>query len=488
MANYLLLRSNKESGPYSVDDLMTLGLKPYDLVWVQGKSAAWRYPSEVDELKPFSPVVEEQPFDRFFKKESDKQGEIKEQNQSEKQVQKQSEKQEQKQGVKPVEVQAQPVQLTPAFQPEHEKYLPGKSVAVTLPGQRTNGARPMPERKTEEIRAPQPQQATARNYTPPPVSQQIDAPAQPTITVSENPAAQIKYSQPLDEIKEMYVKTLHERKQKIARKGFLLQGLKRAAVIVGLVALGVVAGLIIKSNGSKELMVHQDMAGKMPEVAKEDLDERKDTEPGDAADRQLLSDPTPRYTNPQPERRATSVEIERPTINPERVVVSKTAKENTTLDEEEEQTAEIVEPRSVEVNPATGERNRAVRNGNPGTVEKTSRKHPTRSEEANGYNGELATQVSVKSNVYKIVAFGGIRDLKLTVTNDSKYVLDNVIVEVRYLKPSEEPLRTENIQFKAIDPNTSATIKVPDTNRGIKVSYRIINIKSRQLDGGVAGN
>jgi hypothetical protein len=65
---YLLLRDNKQSGPYSVDDLKAKGLKAYDLVWVEGRSAAWRYPSEIDELSSFAPAVEEQPFDRFFKK------------------------------------------------------------------------------------------------------------------------------------------------------------------------------------------------------------------------------------------------------------------------------------------------------------------------------------------------------------------------------------------------------------------------------------
>ena len=68
MGKYLLLRDNKESGPYLLDDLVRLGLKPYDLVWIEGKSAGWRYPSEINELKPYAPIVEEQPFDRFFKK------------------------------------------------------------------------------------------------------------------------------------------------------------------------------------------------------------------------------------------------------------------------------------------------------------------------------------------------------------------------------------------------------------------------------------
>src|SRR5690349_13616842 len=68
MASYRLLRSNKESGPYALNDLVALGLKPYDLVWVDGRSAAWRYPSEIAELKEYAPAVEEQPYDRFYKK------------------------------------------------------------------------------------------------------------------------------------------------------------------------------------------------------------------------------------------------------------------------------------------------------------------------------------------------------------------------------------------------------------------------------------
>jgi len=67
---YSLLRNNKQSGPYSLDELTTMGLKAYDLVWVDGKSAAWRYPCEVAELSAFAPAVEEQPFDRFYKKTS----------------------------------------------------------------------------------------------------------------------------------------------------------------------------------------------------------------------------------------------------------------------------------------------------------------------------------------------------------------------------------------------------------------------------------
>src|SRR5690348_10206657 len=49
---YLLLRNNQQSGPYSLEEILQAGLKPFDLVWVQGKSAAWQYPAEVPSLQP----------------------------------------------------------------------------------------------------------------------------------------------------------------------------------------------------------------------------------------------------------------------------------------------------------------------------------------------------------------------------------------------------------------------------------------------------
>lgn len=70
MKQYRLLRDNKETGPYAAEELIQSGLKKYDLVWVEGKSAAWRYPCEIDAFKPYLPAVDEQPFDRFYKKSS----------------------------------------------------------------------------------------------------------------------------------------------------------------------------------------------------------------------------------------------------------------------------------------------------------------------------------------------------------------------------------------------------------------------------------
>ena len=50
---YTLLRDNKQSGPYTLDEMVQLKPRPFDLVWVEGKSAGWSYPSEIDSLKSF---------------------------------------------------------------------------------------------------------------------------------------------------------------------------------------------------------------------------------------------------------------------------------------------------------------------------------------------------------------------------------------------------------------------------------------------------
>ena len=53
MNQYLLLRDNKESGPYSLEELSSLGLRPFDLIWVEKTSMAWEYAPEMEELKAF---------------------------------------------------------------------------------------------------------------------------------------------------------------------------------------------------------------------------------------------------------------------------------------------------------------------------------------------------------------------------------------------------------------------------------------------------
>lgn len=54
------MRNNQESGPYSLEELLHNTVKASDLIWVEGKSAAWAYPYEIEALKAYVPAPPKQ--------------------------------------------------------------------------------------------------------------------------------------------------------------------------------------------------------------------------------------------------------------------------------------------------------------------------------------------------------------------------------------------------------------------------------------------
>jgi len=153
--------------------------------------------------------------------------------------------------------------------------------------------------------------------------------------------------------------------------------------------------------------------------------------------------------------------------------------------------------KDVQVDPATGERTRAVRDNDEIVAkENTPRNNAERYNKKNDPEPNFIEEnepksirdfVSVKNNNYIRGAFGGIRGLELTVYNRSAFLLDEVSIELQIMKPSEEPLRTDIITVKNISPNGSVTVRVPDSQRGIRADYRITNVESRQWQKSTAG-
>jgi hypothetical protein len=47
---YLLLRNNETYGPFTIGELLQQYLQPTDMIWVNGESCAWAFPSEIQEL------------------------------------------------------------------------------------------------------------------------------------------------------------------------------------------------------------------------------------------------------------------------------------------------------------------------------------------------------------------------------------------------------------------------------------------------------
>ena len=109
----------------------------------------------------------------------------------------------------------------------------------------------------------------------------------------------------------------------------------------------------------------------------------------------------------------------------------------------------------------------------------------------NRINSEEDTKSSIKNNItsyvtaerneYTYSEMGGISNLKISVTNSTDYVLDNVRVKVIYIKANGEVWDSKMVDFNMINPQSKSTIKVGDTERGTSVQYEIVSIKSNAL-------
>ena len=505
MASYLLLRNNKESGPYSLEALIQLGLKPYDLVWVEGRSAAWRYPSEVDDLKFYAPIVEEQPFDRFFKKPSEQKKEREEPKPVVQEVVLQTITETQPEKIKEIVIEKEPETI--------EVKTPKKQVYVSMPA---NGGRTVIIKKTEQVAAAvstngngslndtySKNQETlkksdsAANSSPSYTELVSDynkqqyaekkVPVQQTPLPADDYPLEKKYSQSLDDIKDMYVQTLADRKRKNAQKKIIVNVAKKVLPFAAVLVIGILTGVFIMNTKSGKEPASQTQQARIP--IQNDATEKKPDINATSTGQQV-----PPQTEPDQQQVAgnNTTDLSKPVTvqkdniitDPQNGLSSSSAnakkpskKDNKTNVSAGANTTEPAQPKSIEADPVTGERNKVVRSDNNNNTQPATKQ----------LSNTLMKQVSVVSNEYKRVTFGGIHDLQLTVTNNSNYLLDNVVVELQILKPNEQPLKTDNIRFSPVPPNGSLTLAIPATSRGVKVAYRVTHIESKSAVNDTAG-
>lgn len=440
MSMYRLLRSNKEIGPYSLDEIISLGLKPYDLIWVDGKSAAWRYPSEIPELKPYAPVVEEQPYDRFFKRPTPQKAEPLPQEEAQKPAISQTQQEE-----------------TPSIP------LPKTSPIVVVMPKKDKTAVTLikPKEVTEK---PAPVEAEVPVVPLPEIKEEVTLAKELTIkSVARTEVVEMetRMDQSLDAIKERYVQTLLDRKERQTQRQRWKTAGKFALAGMFTGTLGTLIFLTLTNKAPEPQLLDN---GGLPEQRTEEPATNtnpvggiinalsiQSAEPEENANTYLPGSETPSSPAPRNKKTTTTGKETNPPVS--------------------ENTNDFKAPETPVTQP-----------GAEGSREKKTRADGPRSAE------ELMRLVSLQANDYKRAAFGGIKDLQLTVSNGSTYVLDQVVVELNYLKPSELPLKTETITFRSVAPRGTMTIKIPDNNRGIKVSYKIKEVVSGELNEEVAKN
>jgi len=330
------------------------------------------------------------------------------------------------------------------------------------------------------------------------------------IRESEESKLETKYSQSLDDIKEMYINTLVQRKTKNKRKEILKKYVKPALLPLLLVVFGVAIGYFI-NNKKNTLQASQSISKVVPQQTVPET--KKDETPVDENLQPKKNDDLPSEQNQVVETNNTAKIKDKKFSNGQEQLLIPPKQENKNVeslpkavlsDKKPNETSiannesALITKKNVEVDPNTGERKKVVRDNDNNNGLITRENNSTNNQASAKKNNsepaflesdhkDLRDLVSVKSNTYIRGAFGGIRGLELTVYNSSDFLLDEVSVEVQIMKPSEQPLRTDIITFKNIGANKSITVKVPDSQRGIRVDYRITNIESQQWQKTTAG-
>jgi hypothetical protein len=472
---YLLLRNNKQTGPHSLEELKNMGLKAYDLIWLEGKSAAWRYPCELEELKPFAPVVEEQPFDRFYKRPV--------------QVAATTDytPAPAAESTRPAQTMIQAVPSTPQVFAGEPSTQPGKRIIyVTMPA----GKSPTPIREREPAREPVTRESVSResgtrepaareSITQEPVSivQQPTPATRPAIPAPATRAAIEDYSvQPeFRDHRNVEFAPQSESRRNNRRNTRILRPLAIAGSVLILLCAGIFIGFSLSKEG---IGLPPKTVVKTPETGTtqpiEHVPAQQTSAPagtnstGGAAQGNETGAKSPADVTEQNKTRVTSPGN---TGNkPPRITMAR-AKENQ------------VPAKNLATLPPAGKDSTAnipiVHREAIHRADVAEDKPENTAMEA--ARTALPNEVSIGTNSYSVGTFGGINDLQLTVTNRSSYPLDLVVVEVQYIQANKKVYKTENLYFRSIGAGSALMQEAPKSSRGVKVQYRIINISSKEL-------
>ena len=445
MSKYLLLRSNKQSGPYTLEEMRQLCLKAYDLVWIEGKSAAWRYPGEVEELKSFAPPVEEQPFDRFYKRPTQINQPLFPSTVAPTPLKEE----------KPAEA-FRPKTANPAAEvrPEQDH----KAVFASLPTPGAMVAEKEPEKKTlaekqevQEKLLPLPRESKEflpKNISADPLNAKREVLWEEesfrnnrNIRPQETPANSLK-PQPARPF--------------IRNSGFMrpfLIGFSFAACL----AIGVFIGLSVNNRGvntPKDISVKEDL-----------------TDPSQQALYHPKTSPRTTPDNQDPNRNAGMEGIGTGT-NPAEAANEEAlanARKKARAKQRIADSLKLIKPEPVVDSTAMAAAMMIAHPAESPNIKKELVKN------------NIADYVSLSGNNYSVGTFGGISELQLTVSNKSVYPLDLVVVEIQYIQSNKKIFKTETLYFRNIGAGSALMEEAPKSSRGVKVQYKITLINSKEL-------
>lgn len=425
---YLLLRNNQQTGPYTFEELLALHLKPNDLIWVEGKSYGWRYPAEVESLKPYVATPETpQP----QKNES-------------------------------------LTQQMPASAPELHR---PRTVFVSMPVAGSSGPEPVSkatdviEQKAEELRK------RAMSFTP-----------------QEEPV-RTNYTRDLHEAEEDYTKWIYQKKTK--KKSFLNKKSMSISVVCLLLIAGG-WWLSKQFTGETSQAAHQsfvppDTTKETPAeitsaIETENLNIPPLTTSSTTRTAAEKENPSPAITN----RNKIAGKGENIELHPQiqNDPVERTIGDNTATEEkQEEPVAEIPAENKKTLKEKISDLFRR-KNGEPSS-ETATPADKNESERKSTHRGEenvdppvmvdVSSEVEVKTNKIADSWMLGVKGLKLTLYNRSNLTINTAKVEILYFSDQDILLDRKTLSYSNIAPKKSQAVSAPDHRMADHIQFKVLS-------------
>ncbi|WP_127125012.1 DUF4339 domain-containing protein [Pseudoflavitalea rhizosphaerae] len=495
MNKYLLLRDNKQTGPYTVEELVKKGLKPYDLVWLDGRSAAWRYPSEIDELKAFAPVVEEQPYDRFYKRSSSAQQDAVHS------VQQQPIKQEQplpvskpvvktgsgkvyvtlpagfrqkqtaqqataEETVKPGPVQAKKETAFPVMKAEG-KLESGKQEEA---GVSREAAKALEARAAALAESVQAAAAASKKQTAQQAIQQWDQqsntsntqPANSTVEQPANFSSLINKHEQAETIPVIPMRNQSGRKQLL-----LMRSIVAACLLLG----GIVIGMAL--TNSKSSIENQKALDQLVQR----LQEREAQRQAGINPEQVAGEST------TPANSEEYAEESTPTVVEESHTQEKDPGQQLAV--KDKQVPPVVNSHDAPV--TFQEKDPHEMKVTQAVVTRKDEPRPVREADITAAREKIFQMVQVAASPFRTGVLGGISNLYFTVSNTSSFPLDQIELEIKYLGPENRVVKVQRLIFNDVGAGAQKTLEAPRTSRGVSIDYVVTKINSRALGIAHAG-
>ena len=416
---YLLLRNNQQTGPYTFEELLQHQLKAFDLIWVEGKSYGWRYPTEVETLKPYVTLPD------VPQKEIGTINEL--------------------------------IKAPPAVSTPHKKVfvsLPENSHQQTQA--KVSTIDPI-EQKAEELRK------RAQAFVP------------------QQELIKTKYNRNLSDVEEDYTQWIYQKKTKkkllVTKKQLAAVSLCALLVLSSLWAVNfsnnrsVVSNNVISpQNKTPEVVVTTDsensenipLPAKASSIAPEQKikkEIKKTQAPEKTADQAQNITPEDITQEEEPTKQATDNII----TETEKEVATEMPEKNKTF---KEKIGELFKKRRPEEASVPGAENY-----------NDERKATRRGEESETTTilTDVSNQVEIKTNKIADSWMMGVKNLKLTLYNRSDLTINAAKVEVIYYSDQNNLLDKTVITFTNVPAKKSQTIAVPDQRLADHIEYKILS-------------